>query len=57
MRLTPGGCPSRAASSRQKVITCQCLSESGAIPFSRAIASPTAGVHSAAFSRNPSSFT
>src|SRR6266540_3878542 len=55
IRRSPGGCPSRAASSRQKPMTFQCLSERGQTPTSWAIASPTCGVHSALSVRNPSS--
>src|SRR6266542_3297662 len=55
MRRIPGDCPSRAASSRQNVRTFQCFSVNGQTPTSRAISSPTCGVHCALSIRNPSS--
>src|SRR4051794_29171011 len=57
MRRSPGDCPSRAASSRQKVITFQWRSVSGASSTSSAIASATAGLHWELSSRNPSGLT
>src|SRR5512141_657365 len=55
IRRSPGDCPSRAASSRQKVMTFQCFSVSGQTPSSRAISSPTSRVHCELSRRNPSS--